>query len=298
MKTQRNGIRGLALLALVLMLAALGLSAGWAGTQAEEAQDRAGLAAEKPTNQATSHRRRVPCWAPPALATCTPTVPPQATETPTLAPTDTATSVPQDTATPTAIPPTSTTVPTNTATPTRTPTRTATAAPSVTPGATATPDYRNPPANILAAEEQMRQLINQHRVANGQQPFLHIGSLDLAQRKWAVIEVVTNQCGHADFGQRAVDEGYLGFPWGEAGSCGYVDAPDALQGWLDSPAHRGIVEAVTMTEYGVGAQTYPNGRWQFWLLVGCNEQIPCTGSLEMAPRPAPAPPLVAPDFRE
>lgn len=262
-------------------------------TASGETIERAAPSSAAPRTRNT----RVPCHAPPTLATCTPSATALATDTPASTATFTATNTPVSLATET-VTETPTTAPTDTPTRTNTPVSTATALATNTATRTPTPDYRNPRPNILAAEDEMRTLINNHRASRGQQPFLHFVELDRAQRRWAVEMVVTNQCYHGDFGQRAAQEGYTGFAWGEAGSCGYASAADAFQGWLDSPGHRGIVEAVTMTEFGVGAQTYPNGYWQFWLLVGCDAQIPCSGSAEMEPRPAPLRPLVGPGHVE
>jgi uncharacterized protein YkwD len=197
-----------------------------------------------------------PCWSNSKRnpATCTPTV------TPLPADTATATPIPTDTPMP---PP-----PTNTAT------ATPTAAPG-TPSATPTPHWTQPPPAVLAEEETMRQLINQHRVSIGLHALLHIEPLDRAQRWWAYDMIAANDCYHGDYGWRALQMGYAGFAWGEAGACGYPNAAEAFQGWLDSPGHRGIVEAVRENEFGVGAWQYPNGYWQHWLLVGCGHTLPC-----------------------
>ena len=115
----------------------------------------------------------------------------------------------------------------------------------------------------------MVNLINSHRASIGKNQWTRVTALDLAQRSWAYQMVTTNDCRHGDFGARAIEQGYNGFPWGEAGSCGYPSADAAFQGWLDSPGHRGIIEAGTdMDDVGVGAWQYPNGYWQFWALVG------------------------------
>lgn len=220
-----------------------------------------------------------PCWsrAKRNPATCTPT--------PTAFPTDTATITPTPTNTPIPPPPTNTPV----VVPSATPLPSATPTPGVEP-------WRNPSPAVLAEEETMRQLINAHRVANGQHALLHVPVFDLAQRWWAYEMVTTNNCYHGDYGGRAYSLGYTGFAWGEAGACGYPNAAEALQGWLDSPGHRGIVEAVTMTEFGVGAWQYPNGYWQHWLLVGCDSVIPCLAGVEprgkSAEMPIPIYPII------
>jgi uncharacterized protein YkwD len=121
----------------------------------------------------------------------------------------------------------------------------------------------------VAAEAQMYQLINAHRASIGRNQWVRVTSLDLAQRDWSVQMVATNQCYHGDFGARAAQQGYPGWAWGEVGACGYPSAQEAFQGWLNSPGHRGIIEAGdSMDDVGIGAWQYSNGYFQFWAVVG------------------------------
>jgi uncharacterized protein YkwD len=111
--------------------------------------------------------------------------------------------------------------------------------------------------------------LNAHRAALGLRQWTRQSPLDLAERDWAVQMAVNNQCYHGDFGGRAIAEGFTGWPWGEAGACGFPDAASALAALLDSPGHRFILEeCCDMNVVGVGAARYPNGNWTFWILVG------------------------------
>lgn len=175
------------------------------------------------------------------------------TQTPVVVPTDTPVVLPTNTPV---------VLPTNTAPPPATWTpRPATATPIA--------NYHNPPPAVVSAEAQMYQLINAHRASIGLNQWTRVTALDLAERDWALQMAVTDQCYHGDYGQRAMAQGYSGFAWGEVGACGYPTAQEAFQGWLDSPGHRGIIEAGNaMTDVGIGAWQYPNGYFTFWALVG------------------------------
>jgi uncharacterized protein YkwD len=118
----------------------------------------------------------------------------------------------------------------------------------------------------------MYQLINAHRASMGKNQWARIGALDLAQRDWAMQMATRNECYHGNYGGRALEQGYTGWAWGEAGACGYPTAQEAFQGWLDSPGHRGIIEAGNdMEDVGIGAWQYPNGYFSFWALVGSSD---------------------------
>jgi uncharacterized protein YkwD len=189
------------------------------------------------------------------------------TDTPVVLPSDTPVTLPTDTP---VVLPTNTPVvlPTNTSVPSPTSPPPATWTP-VLPTATPLPNYHNPPPAVVGAEAEMFQLINQHRAAIGLNQWTRVTSLDLAERSWAVQMAVFNQCYHGDFGGRAIAEGYTGWAWGEVGACGYTTAQEAFQGWLNSPGHRGIIEAGTsMDDIGIGAWQYPNGYFTFWAVVG------------------------------
>ena len=199
--------------------------------------------------------------------TRTPRVQQTVAPAPTIVPTDTPIALPTDTP---VVLPTNTPVvlPTNTSVPSPTSPPPATWTP-VSATATPLPNYHNPSPAVVAAEAEMFQLINQHRAAIGLNQWTRVTSLDLAERSWAVQMAVFNQCYHGDYGARAIAEGYTGWAWGEVGACGYTSAQDAFQGWLDSPGHRGIIEAGTsMDDIGIGAWQYPNGYFTFWALVG------------------------------
>jgi uncharacterized protein YkwD len=187
---------------------------------------------------------RRPCWARSSRVTCTPT--------------------------PVAPPPT--------AEPTSMPTAEPTAAPTNTAGTTATPtpevcgQNRWLCATVAEMETELHRIVNQHRVSIGRIPLGRVTSLDLAQREWADRMVAENACYHGDFGERAARYGYTGFAWGEAGACGQDSPQQTLDDWLDSPGHRGIVEAdqsfgVTFTDIGVGCAQYGTRHWTCWILV-------------------------------
>ena len=220
----------------------------------------------------TARNTRVPCHAPPAVATCTPTP----TSEPTVTPTNS----------PTSFPPGS---PTVTAVPTDTPTSTHTAAPTLTgtvgPTGTPTPCPHNTywacvtPAEFAA---ETGRLINVHRqTVHGYGLLTMRADLSRAEELWA-IEMIgdpfvneDDRCEHGDYGTRAAQQGYTGFAWGNIGACGYDTPAATVQGWIDSPGHHFIMDAWDMTEFGVGAAQYGNGYWQAWSTVGCGHDIPC-----------------------
>jgi uncharacterized protein YkwD len=137
-------------------------------------------------------------------------------------------------------------------------------APSATPGT----NYHFPSPQVVAAEAEMLQIINNHRASLGYPALSRVVTLDLAQRDWAVQMVLSNQCYHGDYGARALSEGYTQFVWGEVGACGHMSAQSAFQGWINSPAHKAIIEeCCEMNDVGIGAWRYPNGAYTFWVVL-------------------------------
>jgi uncharacterized protein YkwD len=137
-----------------------------------------------------------------------------------------------------------------------------------------------------AFEQEVFRVVNERRTELGLVPYVWVEELARAERPWAEYMIATNQCYHGDFGARAIAEGYTGYPWGEAGSCGYPNPEQVVQGWMDSPGHRGIImECCNMREMGVGMAYYPNGYSQAWAIVGCDYLVPCGsgGRARLAP---------------
>lgn len=134
-----------------------------------------------------------------------------------------------------------------------------------------------------AFEAEVARLINLHRQSPPHEPWWESGialqwraDLSAAQRPWAEQMVANNECYHGDFGGRAYQQGYTGWPWAEIGSCGYPSPAAAVQGWIDSPGHHWAMdEAEAMTEFGVGAAQYANRYWSTWVIIGCGGGIPC-----------------------
>lgn len=113
-------------------------------------------------------------------------------------------------------------------------------------------------------------MINVRRAEGGLPPFAWNEILPEAERPWAAQMVAENACYHGDFGGRAIALGYTGFAWGEVGACGYPSPEDVVQGWMDSPGHRGIImdNGGAMDEIGVGMAYYANRFTSVWAIVG------------------------------
>lgn len=279
-------ITGIGILSFALFMLALMMASSLSSAQKEDQP-----VVNVVSTRTQARNTRVPCWAPPTMNTCTPTV--RATKTP--LPTETSTSPPTDT-------------PVSISTPTNTPTQISTNTPvpqtvQPTPTTCRGPDpYWSCQATVAQAELEVARLINLHREIHGAGEWRQLSwndSLSRAEHGWAIQMVRDNTCFHGDFGQRAIQEGYQGYAWGNIGSCGYPNPEAAVQGWIDSPGHHSIMdEHPDMTEFGVGGARYPNNYWQFWVTIGCGNSIPCGGSLEMSPPAPQLEPILGPGLKE
>lgn len=122
------------------------------------------------------------------------------------------------------------------------------------PGVATTP-ARLTTASITAA-------INGVRKANGRPPLAYNAKLEAAARSQARLMASKDKLSH-DLGvtlrQRVAAAGYDGAV-GENVAGGHRTLEQAIQGWLDSPAHRETLLSTRFTEFGLAAASVDGGR--------------------------------------
>ena len=154
-------------------------------------------------------------------------------------------------------------------------------------GATATPTTIAPTATPVAdVEGRLHQLINDYRASQGL-IVLQVDNRLIEASRIQSRDMATNSfCGHyGSDGSNPFDRmrnaGYPLVIGGEIVACGYSDADDAFQGWLDSPGHHAIIVG-NYEDFGCG---YAEGG-QYRTLYTCDfgsvhNDVPLT----ITPRP-------------
>lgn len=117
------------------------------------------------------------------------------------------------------------------------------------------------PADDLTC--QVFVLVNQERTNAGVDPLGYSAQLARAAQDHAVDMVDQNYFDHnsldgRDFGQRAKDAGYPGFPTGENIAAGQRTAEAVMQSWMNSNGHRRNILAAGSREIGIG---FHQNRW-------------------------------------
>ncbi len=134
-----------------------------------------------------------------------------------------------------------------------------------TPTATATSPPPTPPSGDL--EQELIDLINAERVAQGLPPLERDERLMEAARRHSQDMANTLKCSHigddgSDPFERIDDAGY---PLGSASeviACGYQTAPDTLRVWKQSSSHWAILTNPNMEHIGCGVDSaFDNGRY-------------------------------------
>lgn len=104
--------------------------------------------------------------------------------------------------------------------------------------------------------------INETRARNGRPPLKYNSQLEAAARSQANLMAQKDQLSH-DLGvtlrQRVTNAGYKGAV-GENVAGGQKSLEQAIQGWLDSPAHRNTLLSTRFTEFGLAVASVGPGR--------------------------------------
>ncbi len=126
-------------------------------------------------------------------------------------------------------------------------------APAPAPGPT-TPTKLSQ-STILAA-------INGTRARNGRPPLKYNSKLEAAARSQANLMAQKDQLSHnlgVTLRQRVTNAGYQGAV-GENVAGGQKSLEQAIQGWLESPAHRNTLLSTRFTEFGLAVASVGGGR--------------------------------------
>ncbi|HHY48280.1 MAG TPA: CAP domain-containing protein [Alphaproteobacteria bacterium] len=122
------------------------------------------------------------------------------------------------------------------------------------------PGASTSPAQLTTAT--ITAAINGVRKANGRKPLAYNYRLEEAARAQARLMASKDQLSH-DLGvtlrQRVTAAGYDGAV-GENVAGGQRTLEQAIQGWLDSPAHRDTLLSDRFTEFGLAVASVPPGR--------------------------------------
>jgi uncharacterized protein YkwD len=123
------------------------------------------------------------------------------------------------------------------------------------PGGGPTAPERLSQSAILAA-------INGTRARNGRPPLKYNSKLEVAARSQANLMAQKDQLSHnlgVTLRQRVTNAGYEGAV-GENVAGGQKSLEQAIQGWLDSPAHRNTLLSTRFTEFGLAMASVGSGR--------------------------------------
>jgi uncharacterized protein YkwD len=100
------------------------------------------------------------------------------------------------------------------------------------------------------------------RAANGRKPLTYNYRLEEAARSQARLMASKDQLSHnlgVTLRERVTTAGYEGAV-GENVAGGQRSLQQAIQGWLDSPAHRSTLLSPKFTEFGLAVAAVPNGK--------------------------------------
>jgi uncharacterized protein YkwD len=129
------------------------------------------------------------------------------------------------------------------------------------------------PSLWSATELQAVALINQHRQAKGCPPAQISPELSVASKRHSRDMAENNYFSHtglngSTFSQRAQAASYQYWPSGEVLAAGYPTAADAVNGWMNSPAHRDIIMNCNNNDIGIGLHSQATSQWQhYWTAV-------------------------------
>jgi uncharacterized protein YkwD len=127
--------------------------------------------------------------------------------------------------------------------------------PASAPGPRSTPPAALSQSAILAA-------INGTRARHGKPPLRYSQKLEAAARSQANLMARKDQLSHnlgVTLRQRVTDAGYTGAV-GENVAGGQRTLEQAIQGWLDSPAHRNTLLSTRFVEFGLAVASVPGGK--------------------------------------
>jgi uncharacterized protein YkwD len=129
------------------------------------------------------------------------------------------------------------------------------------------------PPDDLAREQEVADLINQHRRANGLPAVTLVSELTQAARRHSRDMADNDFFSHtgsdgSNAGQRMREAGYDWAAWGEIIAAGYRDAASAVNAWLNSPGHRAIMLSSSYEDFGVGYAVNSSSYYgRYWTVV-------------------------------
>jgi uncharacterized protein YkwD len=127
------------------------------------------------------------------------------------------------------------------------------------------------PPDDLGKEQEVAELINQHRRANGLPAVTLISELTQAARRHSRDMADNNLTSHTGAdgstpGQRIQEAGYDWVAWGEIIAWGYGGDPErVVNGWMDDQPHKDIILSSSYQDFGVGYAVNPGSDWgHYW----------------------------------
>ncbi|MCC6791477.1 MAG: hypothetical protein IT336_07335 [Thermomicrobiales bacterium] len=146
------------------------------------------------------------------------------------------------------------------------------------------------PVCVDAEELAFLKLVNDHRAANGLEPFALSGTLSAAAKLHSQDMAAKNYFDHvgkdgSTFGQRIVAAGYPGNPTGENIFAGDQSAAGAFASWKNSPPHNANMLSTTSKAIGIGRAFDATSQWGwYWTTTfGETADAVCGGPVTEAP---------------
>ena len=124
------------------------------------------------------------------------------------------------------------------------------------------PSTSTPTATNQLSQSAIIAAINGTRAKNGKPPLQYNNRLEAAARSQANLMATKDQLSHnlgVTLRQRVAAAGYDGAV-GENVAGGQKSLEQAIQGWLDSPAHRNTLLSTRFTEFGLAVASVGPGR--------------------------------------
>jgi uncharacterized protein YkwD len=129
------------------------------------------------------------------------------------------------------------------------------------------------PPDDPVREQEVADLINQYRRANGLPAVTLVSELTQAARRHSRDMADHNFFSHtgsdgSNAGGRMRDAGYEWTTWGEIIAGGYSSAASVVNGWKNSSGHNAIMLDARYEDFGVGYAWNPTSKWgHYWTVV-------------------------------
>lgn len=128
--------------------------------------------------------------------------------------------------------------------------------------------FPNPPSPDASVAEQVLELTNSNRAANGAAPLTLNPQLTAAAQAFAEAMATQGFFDHtapdgSTPGDRIIATGYDPYTWGENIAYGYKTADAVMQGWMNSSGHRANILNGSFKEIGIGYAL--SGSTAYWV---------------------------------